>query len=52
MAVWIHRGRQRIAGPVCAIRKSKQAIGQAQRRLSLKPPAGNTIGPETRKYTQ
>jgi len=50
--VWIHRGQQRIAGRVCAIRKSKQAIAQAQRRLSLKQQAGKTVGPETRKYAE
>ena len=50
--VWIHRGPQRIAGRVCAIRKSKQAIAQAQRRLSLKQQAGKTVGPKTRKYAE
>lgn len=50
--VWIHAGQGRIAGRVCAIRKSKAAIAQAQRRLTLKQQAGKSPGPQTRKYAE
>jgi len=48
--IWIHAGQQRIAGRVCAIRKSKEAIGRSQRRLTLKQQAGKSVGAETWKY--
>jgi len=50
--VWIHAGQERIAGRVCAIRKSRQAIAQAQRRLVLKQQAMKSVGPETSKYAE
>ena len=50
--VWIHAGQERIAGRVCAIRKSKQAITRAQRKLALKQQAGKSAGPETRRYAE
>lgn len=48
--VWIKAGEARIAGRVCAIRKSRDAIAQAQRRLTIKQQGGKTVGPATRKY--
>jgi hypothetical protein len=48
--VWIRSGETRIAGRVCAIRKSQEAIAQAQRRLAIKQQGGKTVGPATRKY--
>jgi hypothetical protein len=50
--VWIHAGQQRIAGRVCAIRKSKEAIARAQRLLTLKQQASKSVGAETRKYAE
>ena len=51
--VWIRSGEQRIKGRVCAIRKSRQAIEQAQRRLTRKRQKGKTAsGPQTRKYAE
>lgn len=49
-AVWIRTGEKTIAGRVCAIRKSREAIAQAQRRLKLKQQNGKNVGPETRFY--
>jgi hypothetical protein len=50
--VWIRSGEQRIAGRVCAIRKSREAIAQAHRRLKLKQQKGKSIGPETQFYAE
>lgn len=50
--VWIQSGDARIAGRVCAIRKSQDAIEKAQRRLTLRRQAGKTVGPTTRRYAQ
>jgi hypothetical protein len=50
--VWIKSGDAKIAGRVCAIRKSKDAIARAQRRLTLKQQTGKTVGPTTRKYAE
>ena len=50
--VWIHAGQKRIAGRVCAIRKSKEAIERAQRQLTLKQQASKSVGPITRKYAE
>lgn len=50
--VWIHAGEQRIAGRVCAIRKSREAIERAQRRLMLKKQKGKSAGPAARKFAE
>jgi Transposase DDE domain len=50
--VWIKSGGTKIAGRVCAIRKSKDAIDRAQRRLTLKQQTGKSVGPTTRKYAE
>ena len=50
--VWVRYGEQRIAGRVCAIRKSREAIAQAQRRLKLKQQNGKSVGPETQFYAE
>ena len=48
--VWIKSGDSWIAGRVCAIRKSQDAILKAQRRLILRRQAGKKVGPATRRY--
>jgi hypothetical protein len=51
--VRIRSGEQWIQGRVCAIRKSRQAIEQAQRRLTRKRQKGKVVsGPEARKYAE
>jgi len=50
--VWIQSGDARIAGRVCAIRKSQDAIEKAQRRLTLRRQAGKKVGPTTRRYAE
>jgi len=50
--VWIKSGDSWIAGRVCAIRKSQDAILKAQRRLILRRQAGKKVGPATRRYAQ
>jgi Transposase DDE domain len=50
--VWVHAGKERIAGRVCAIRKSREAIERAQRRLTLKQQSGKSVGPATRKFAE
>jgi len=47
--VWIKSGDERIAGRVCAIRKSPDAIVRAQRRLTLKEQTGKTVGATKRR---
>ncbi len=47
-----HAGRRRIAGRVCAIRKSKGQIERAQRKLTLKQQAGKSVGLDTRTYAE
>jgi len=49
--VWVRVGDQRIAGRVCALRKSEHAIQQAQRRIDKQQQRGVSSGtPETREY--
>lgn len=49
--VWVHAGEQRIAGRLCAVRKSEAAIRKAQRKLTRKQQQGkSTVTPETREY--
>lgn len=50
--VWIKSGDKWIAGRVCGIRKSQDAIVRAQRRLTLKEQIGKTISPTARKYAE
>jgi Transposase DDE domain len=50
--VWVHAGKDRIAGRACAIRKSREAIERAQRRLTLKQQTGQSIGPTARKFAE
>jgi hypothetical protein len=50
--VWVRSGDERIAGRVCAIRKSREAIAQAQRRLNLKQQNGKSVSEETRFYAE
>jgi hypothetical protein len=50
--VWIKSDDVWIAGRVCAIRKSQDAIVRAQRRLTLKEQTGKTVNEITRRYTE
>src|ERR1035438_4709042 len=50
--VLVRSGKQTIAGRVCAIRKSRQAIKRAQRKLDIKLQNGKTVAPETRIYAK
>jgi hypothetical protein len=50
--VWVRSGEQRIAGRVCAIRKSREAIAQARRRLKLKQQNGKSASKETQFYAE
>jgi hypothetical protein len=50
--VEVRSGEQRIVGRVCAIRKSKQAIERAQRKLDIKLQNGKSVAPETRTYAK
>ena len=50
--VWIKSGDVWIAGRVCAIRKSPDAIVRAQRRLTLKQQTGKTVSEITRRYAE
>lgn len=49
--VWIQAGDQRIAGRVCGVRKSEDAIQRAQHKLTRKQQQGkSTATAETREY--
>ena len=49
--VWIRTGDQQIAGRLCGIRKSEDAIRRAQRKLTLKQQKGKgKVTPEKREY--
>jgi hypothetical protein len=50
--VSVHSGQLRIAGRICAIRKSQAAIVRAQRRLDRKRQRGQKVVPDTRKYAE
>jgi hypothetical protein len=50
--VLVRFGARRIAGRVCAIRKSQDAIDRAQRRLDRKRQRGQNVVPATRKYAE
>jgi hypothetical protein len=50
--VSVRSGEAEISGRVCAIRKSRDAIERAQRRLDAKQQNGKSVGPETRKYAE
>jgi ElaB/YqjD/DUF883 family membrane-anchored ribosome-binding protein len=52
-AVVLQGQESRVAGRVCAIRKTEQAIQQAQRRLERKASKKQTkTKPETREYAK
>lgn len=48
--VWVHSGQHRIAGRLCAIRKSREAMARTQKRLAEK--RGKVVSPETWQYAQ
>jgi hypothetical protein len=50
--VQVRFGTRRIAGRVCAIRKSQEAIDRAQRRLDRKRQRGQKVIPTTRRYAE
>lgn len=51
--VWVQAGERRIAGRVCAVRKSEAAIQRAQRRLDKrKQRRVSSATPETREYAK
>lgn len=50
--VWVHSGRERIPGRVCAIRKSRAGIQRARRRLRDKQQNGKSIGELTWQYAE
>jgi hypothetical protein len=50
---WVHEQNRRIAGRVCALRKSEQAIALAQRRITLQDQKRQRQSrPETREYAR
>lgn len=50
---WVQYERRRIAGRVCAIRKSEEAIARAQRRIELKVKRGKgTLSPQRQEYAR
>ena len=50
---WVHEQNRRIAGRVCAVRKSEQAIALAQRRITLQEQKRQRQSrPETREYAR
>jgi hypothetical protein len=50
--VWIEAGDKRIAGRVCALRKSPQEIQRAQRRLDRKRQRGQSVVDTTRQFAE
>jgi Transposase DDE domain len=49
--VRVRSGKQQIAGRLCAVRKSEEAVERAQRRLTLKQQQGKSEAtPQTREY--
>lgn len=51
--VWVHEPPQRIAGRLCALRKSEQAIALAQRRITRREQKKHLQSkPETREYAR
>ena len=50
--VWVPSGEQRIAGRICAVRKSEEAIERAHRRLARKQQLGKkgSDTPENQEY--
>ncbi|MGA9209882.1 MAG: IS4 family transposase [Terriglobales bacterium] len=49
--VAMHAGPERVAGRLCALRKSQQAIAAAQRQLDRREPKNQIrVRPETREY--
>jgi hypothetical protein len=49
--VWMHDGDQRVAGRLCVVRKSEQAIAAAQRKIDRREQKHqHRVRPETREY--
>jgi hypothetical protein len=49
--VWMHDGDQRLAGRLCVVRKSEQAIAAAQRKIDRREQKHQQrVRPETREY--
>jgi hypothetical protein len=49
--VWVQSADQRIAGRLCGVRKSEDAVQKAQRKLTRKQQQGkSTVTKETREY--
>ena len=50
---WVHERKRRIAGRLCVVRKSEQAIALAQRRITLQEQKRQRqTRPETREYAR
>jgi hypothetical protein len=51
--VWVPSGDQRIAGRLCGLRKSEDAVRRAQRRLTRRQQDGKAqVTPEAREYAR
>ena len=51
--VWLHTGEQRVAGRLCVVRKSEQAIALAQRKIDRREQKHQyRVKPETREYAR
>jgi hypothetical protein len=51
--VWMRDGEQRVAGRLCAVRKSQQAIASAQRKIDRREQKHqHRVRPETREYAR
>jgi hypothetical protein len=49
--VWVQSGEQKIAGRICGVRKSEQAIQKAQRKITRRQQRGKSSATaETREY--
>lgn len=49
--VWMRSGEERVAGRLCAVRKSRQAIAAAERKITKHAQKhGIQVRPETREY--
>jgi Transposase DDE domain len=50
---WVQSDKQRLAGRICAIRKSEDAIARAQRSIELKVNRGKgTLSPQRQEYAR
>jgi len=51
--VWMHGGKERVEGRLCAVRKSQQAIAAAERKIAKHAQKhGIRVRAETREYAQ